>query len=253
MRFRPSILALALLFPSLATAGPTGGGGGSGPGGRLGQVSGGLRGGGARPPRVGGSGGGTSAIIYAPVVVVDGTQTIVYRRKPAPPDGAGGGAKMEAYAGAQGVHESQGAWHVELGVRDGLFRLRGAVTRYYEEQRDGRNLTLTIPALIGGIRIDGGGPTRVFLEGGFVGARTRNDMVADSSLTGGLGGIRLEHRMTRDATFIGEVHEMVFFQDDVRAHSARVGVKFNVLQASLRVLDFNVGPALYGPEIGLAF
>jgi hypothetical protein len=269
MRIRPCVLALALLAPSLAIAGETGGGGkGNGGGGRLGQVSGGLRGGGQnnpptpppQPPRGGGgsAGNGTDRLIYAPIVVASAAPIVVLDdrqmvRRVRSESKPGGTAKIEAYVAGQKVVESQGAWHVELGIRDRLFALRVSVNRYYEEQPDNSTLTLTMPALIGGVRVDDHrGPTHVFLELGMVNAKTHNDPVMDSSLTGGLAGIRLEHRLTRETSLVGEIHEM-FFESSVRAHSGRVGIRYNMLQASFRALDFNVGPALYGPEIGLQF
>ena len=248
MRLLPAVLALVLFEPIVA-AHPTGGSGGNGgSGGRLGGVSGGLRG--TNRPSVNSAGGGTNGIIYAPrVVVVEGGASVV-PSAPKPPDG--GPAQIEAYFGASKIHESDGMWNAELGIRDGLFRLGASLTRYYETQRDGSQLTLTMPSLIGGMRIDDRGPTRVYLELGFVNAKTRNDPVMDTSVTGGIGGVRLEHRLTRNATLVGTVHQMIFEQD-VRARSATIGIRFNVLQASFRVLDFNVGPALYGPELGLRF
>jgi hypothetical protein len=255
---RYPVIALALFVcPTLATAGPTGGNGGGG--GRLGDVSGGLRGPGGpgrsqpspAPSR------GTDSVVYAPVVVATATAPVVVEdgvvvRRVKPPLPDWGPSRIEGYAGAQRVHESEGAWHLELGVRDRVFGLRGQLTRYFEEQPGGSNLTLTMPALIASARISEPGPTRVYLEAGVIGARTRNDPVADSSYAGGIGGIRLEHRMTRSASVLGEAHAMMF-EDGVRAQSARVGVTYDVLQLSVRVLDFSVGPALYGPELGLKF
>jgi hypothetical protein len=39
----------------------------------------------------------------------------------------------------------------------------------------------------------------------------------------------------------------------VRAASVRAGVRYRHVQASFSVLDFNVGPALFGPELGIGF
>jgi hypothetical protein len=33
----------------------------------------------------------------------------------------------------------------------------------------------------------------------------------------------------------------------------RAGFRYGYVQASFSVLDFNVGPALYGPELGVRF
>ncbi|MBA2539896.1 MAG: hypothetical protein H0V17_09700 [Deltaproteobacteria bacterium] len=269
MRF--AAILFTLLLPLTAYAGETTEGG-SGGGGRLGKVSGGIRDSGGSGGRQGSGGNndhrGTRdreerrdergvAVVYVPVTV-DG---VVVSSPPPRPRWNGGPARFEAYVGAQKVHESEGSWTVELGIRDGLFRLGGSITRYYERQANPTGLassantsrlTMTMPSLIGGFRIDDRGPTKVYLELGAVNARTSGDVMGDSSITGGLGGVRIEHRMSKDLNLVGELHELMF-EDDVRAHSARAGVRFGVLQASFRVLDFNVGPPLYGPELGLKF
>jgi len=267
MRFLPVVLAL-VLFEPLASASPTNGGSGNnGGGGRLGQVSGGLRGGGGGGGGDHGGGGrtppaspdrehhgerGVVEVIPAGMVaggVVEGGVSVV-PSTPRPPDG--GRAHFEGYIGAHKVYESDGAFSAELGIRDRLFRIGVSVTRYYERQPDNSQLTLTVPALIGGIRIDGGGPTRAYLELGVVNSKTHNDPVMDTSIVGGLGGIRLEHPLTDHTTVVGTAHEMVF-EGDIRAHAITAGVRWGALQASFRVLDYNVGPALYGPELGLRF
>jgi hypothetical protein len=262
MRF--AAVLFTLLLPLTAHAGENGGGGNnSGGGGRLGKVSGGIH----TSGQSGGSNGGSSNndhrgqrdreerrdrrgvdVVYVPVTV-DG---VVVSAPPPRPRWDGGPAKIEAYVGAQKVYESEGSWTVELGIRDGLFRLGGSITRYYERQPDDSQLTMTMPSLLGGFRIDDRGPTKVYLELGAVNARTSGDVMGNSSITGGVGGVRIEHRLGKSTQLLGELHEMVF-EDDVRAHSARVGVKFGMLQASFRALDFNVGPPLYGPELGLRF
>jgi hypothetical protein len=249
------------LMSSTAFAEETGGHSG---GGRLGQVSSGL--GGATGGSDGGSrSGGDSErqrtgndsvrdpVIRRDVVYIEngsGAVAAIQTKKKSRYDG--GTARLEAYVGAQKVYESEGSWTAELAIRDGLFRLGGQFTRYYETQPDGSNLTLSVPSLIGGVRVDDRGPTAVYLEGGLVGAKTKGDPDMDTSVAGALAGVRFEHHVTNRASVTAEVHEM-FFEDDVRAHSARVGLKVGIAQASFRILDLNVGPALYGPEFGLRF
>ncbi|MCW5802441.1 MAG: hypothetical protein KIT31_08640 [Deltaproteobacteria bacterium] len=268
MRRRPLLVAglLTLLVTSPALAGPDGGGRGGG-GGRLGQVVGGLsgaKGGGSGGGRSGGGGASASGnsntcrvgARVRPVYLLGGAG-IGLRGAPAPDTTQS--AKLELYAAAQRVHESDGAYHAELGVRDGRFRLTAAITHFYEPRPDNRGeVTLTMPSLVAGVRIDDGGPTSVWLLGGVVAAMTKVDGVTQfdpamtSSHTGGLGGARLEHQLTRKTSALGEVQRL-YFPDDVRATVFRTGLRFGFVQASFRVVDFNVGPALYGPEIGLRF
>jgi hypothetical protein len=74
----------------------------------------------------------------------------------------------------------------------------------------------------------------------------------DTSFVGAVVGVRLEMPLGSLATLVGNA-ELDIFSDHVTATSVCAGVKIGPLQASLRVLDFNVGPPLYGPELGLRF
>lgn len=161
-------------------------------------------------------------------------------------------ARVGGYLGAQKVFESDGAIALELAVSDRWLRLGGALTRFYERQPSGDTLTLTMPSLALGVRIDDSSATRVYLEAGVVGAMTKHDPMMDSSITGMLGGVVAEHSLSKQTTLIGAAR-LMGFQDDVRAASLRAGVRYRHVQASFSILDFNVGPALYGPEIGVGF
>lgn len=262
---RPVLLTLALSIPSLAIleevaeAGRDGGGSSGGGGGRLGQVSSGL----ASATASGGSNGGgssspavtvwdpqrepyTRAEHAEPVIFLDPGVPVV--RRPEPPSDV----TVDFYAGAQKVYDSDGSLSAELAFNEGRFRLGGSISRYFERQPDRDALTLTLGALYVGFRIDDGGPTRAYLEFGAVGARTHNDPVMDSSVGGLLGGALMEHRVSRGLTVLAEA-QVMGFEHDVRAGALRAGVRHGHLQASLRYVDFNVGPSLFGPEVGLSF
>jgi hypothetical protein len=161
-------------------------------------------------------------------------------------------ARVAGYVGAQKVFESDGAFSLELAISDRWLRLGGALTRFYERQPSGDTLTLTMPSLALGVRIDDSSATRVYFEAGVVGAMTKHDPMMDSSITGMLGGVVAEHELSKQTTLIGAAR-LMGFQDDVRAASLRAGVRYRHVQASFSILDFNVGPALYGPEIGVGF
>jgi hypothetical protein len=261
------LLALSIsIVPLVAEADRDRGGSGGG-GGRLGQVSSGLReatgggsnGGGAPVVRDHRGDGGhdhrdhdyydpTPGVYVEPGIVVGGSDPTAAGAPPPPRD-----VSIDAFAGGQWVHESDGALQLDLAFNDGRFRLGGSLSRYYEQQpEEASPLTFTLASLYMGLRIDDGGPTRVHLEAGAVGARTGNDPVMDSSVGGFVGGVRIEHRLQRGLALIGDAQAMVFEQD-VRAGAVRVGVRLGYFQAALRYLDLNVGPALYGPEIGLSF
>jgi hypothetical protein len=185
------------------------------------------------------------------VVVAPGGVYETENPSSAPP--RGGIAGVSGYVGGQMVFESDGALAVELAVADRWFRIGGTLTRFYEKQQGGETLTLTMPSLALGVRVDDSEATRVYLEAGVVGALTRNDpMAMDTSITGAVGGVHAEHSLTKNTTLIGAA-KLMAFQDDVRASSVRAGVRYRHVQASFSVLDFNVGPALYGPELGIGF
>jgi hypothetical protein len=261
---RPVLLALSFSIssvPLLASADRHGGGGGGG-GGRLGQVSSGL---GAATGGFGNGGGGAPSPspgmdphvyrdhrydgvayvepVYLPSV---GGAVATGPTRPSPP------VSVDFYAGAQKVYESDGSLSLELAFNEGRFRFGGTLSRYFERQEGDPALTLTLGTLYIGWRIDDGGPTRAYLEFGAVGAETRHDPVIDSSVGGLLGGVRVEHRTSRLVSWIGDAQAMAF-EDDVRAGAIRAGLRIGHVQATLRYFDFNVGPALYGPEVGLRF
>ena len=262
----PFLVALSLSIPIVplsAEAGRHGGGGDGGGGGRLGQVSSGLG------RATGGSGPSPSAgpTTFREPRVCDDRYDGVYAGAPvvieggvagdALPEGAAQPSPprrvfVDFYAGAQKVYESDGSVSADLAFNEGRFRLGGSITRYYERQEGLDPLTFTVGSLYIGYRIDDGGPTKAYLEAGAVGARTRNDPVMDSSVGGLLGGVRVEHTLNRRLAVIGDA-QVMGFEDDVQGGAVRAGVRLGHLQATVRYFDLNVGPALFGPEVGLAF
>jgi hypothetical protein len=254
---RPSIVVAALVLPmSYAAADRVGGSGGGGP---LSQTSSGISA--ATGGSSGASSGGSSAPVttspsaatyydagYDPYTGV-GTAVIL---DGSVPNYTGDRAQFELYAGVQKVHDSDGSWNFEASVTDFRLRIKLGVARYYETLTSGDRLTMTMPQLTIGWRIDDLGATAVYLEGGGATASTKGDPMADSSITGPLLGTRVEHRLGARTTAIGDAAAM-WFGDGVRAYQARIGLRYGPVEGSVRVLDFNVGPPLYGPELGLRF
>ncbi len=255
-----SVLAVQLLAIASASARPTPGSDDDG-GGRLGQVTGGID----RATGAGGDrGGGTSrddervyeGDLYRRryegeyVVTVDRAGTVVRRTRVRSLPTAGP-ARVDLFLGIQKVVESDRSYSASLSFEDKWFRLAGAVSEYREDRMDGGTTAMTVPTLLLGARISGPGPTRAFLEGGVAIARTKNDDAVGSNITGPIAGIHLEHQL-RGPAIVGDAHVMMF-EAGIKAYRGRVGVRVGVLELGLRVLDFNVGPALYGPEVGLSF
>lgn len=266
-----SILSF-LLIADHAAAGPLGGGGGGGGGGRgpLGRTSGGI-GAATGSSSSSSSSGGTHATSDDPdyregerchdrhgrealcrttatgIVIVEPLES-----EPARPY-TGDRAKLDFYAGAQKVVDSEGSLTLEAAISDGYrFRMIGTLHHYFESQPDMSRITMTMPTLMAGVRIDDLGATAVHVDGGVVHASTKGDVMGNSSITGPIIGLSVEHRLTRKTSLLGDVRTM-WFEDDVRANGGRVGIRHGYLQAALRVLDFNVGPALWGPEVGVRF
>ncbi len=244
----------------VATAGPRGGHGGEG-GGPLSSTSSGL----GDAARRGGGGGGSGPIVTSeperstvyvedtrpPTVMVGGETVVVVKRRQRPtlpmPK-----AHFEGYVGASKVVDSDESFTAEVGVVDDWFRVDGSYTRYYEAQQLGMPmLQLSMPKITGGVRVYEQG-AKIYVTGGVVGAKTKNDPTMDSSFVGAVAGVRLDTPLGDLATLVGNA-ELNIFSDHVTATSVCAGVKVGPLQASLRLLDFNVGPPLYGPELGLRF
>jgi hypothetical protein len=186
-------------------------------------------------------------------VVMYGGQ-VVRVREPAEDDAPApaGTATVDFYAGAQKVMDSDGSASFELGVTQRRFRLGGTFSHYVERQPGAGAISMSVPTMTVGVRIDDLSRTAVILEGGAVHARTNGDVMGDSQVTGPLAGMRVERELTAELSLVGDVQQM-WFEDDVRATAGKIGVRYRHVQASLRVLDFNVGPALWGPEAGVRF
>lgn len=195
----------------------------------------------------------TRACARRTIAVVDAPDAMLETEAQAGAPSSPGTGRVTGYVGALKVFDSDGALALELAVSDRWMRVGGTLTRFYERQPGGAALTLTVPSLAFGVRLDDSETTRVYLEGGVVAALTRNDpMMMDSSINGVLGGVHAEHSLSKRTTLIGAA-KLMGFEDDIRAASLRAGIRYRHVQASFTVLDFNVGPALYGPEIGFGF
>ena len=275
---RPFVLALLSLpvVVSTAAAERVGGGGKKGGGGALSRVSAGLS-----SATGGGTTSTTSTSNYDPHHVddevrgcydrhgrfyeredpryrtVDCPAYVMYsghvvRRRTPKLGPSNSEADLDFYAGAQKVHDSDGSASIEVAVTDGRLRVGGTFTRYFERLQGGGVLHMSLPTLLGGLRIDDMGATAVFLEGGVAHARTHGDPMSDTKITGPIAGMRVEHALSPKLSVLGDIQQM-WFRDEIRATAGRVGVRYGHVQAGFRVLDFNVGPALFGPEVGVRF
>ena len=161
------------------------------------------------------------------------------------------GATVTGFAAAQKVIGSDGSLSLALAVVDRRLRLDGSLTQYYETEMTGARVTMLAPEVSLGVHLGADAPTRLWLQTGVMYLST-NDPAGSTSNAGPTLGARLEHTVSSDLSFAGTV-EAAYLQDGVRGVAGRVGVRFHHVEAALRVLDLNVGPALYGPELGVGF
>ena len=161
------------------------------------------------------------------------------------------GAIVTGFAAAQKVIGSDGSLSLALAVVDRRFRLDGSLTQYYETEMTGARVTMLAPEVSFGVHLGAEAPTQLWLQTGVMYLST-NDPAGSTSNAGPTFGARLEHTVSSDLSLAGTV-EAAWLQDGVRGVAGRVGVRFHHVEAALRVLDLNVGPALYGPELGVGF
>jgi hypothetical protein len=280
---RSSIAALVLLTSTSVFAGshggsepPPGRGGSSGPlghvskgigdaaGGGGGGGQGGARGSGEDPdfqgvdihPHYDTSRGGMYQRVYdgADIVVIDSQNHVVQRIHPPDPEVNRVTARLDLFLGLQKVIDSNTAFNATAAITDDWFRLTAYGSRYWEDRMDGNGkLTMTMGGGTFGFPVQIGGRSAAYLEGGVVLLKTSNnpDPDDDSAITGGKVGLHLEQGL-RKTTIVGDAHALLF-EAGIRAFEGRLGVRYGKLEGAIRVLDFNVGPALYGPELGVAF
>ena len=155
-------------------------------------------------------------------------------------------ARLAGYIGIQKVHDSDGSGTVELAVTDYRFRLSGALSHYVEDQGDGGRTTLTLPSVMVGLRLTGRGNTQLYIDGGVSVAMSRGAPAMDTSITAPTIGAQLVQYVNPKLALLADARAM-WFEDDITAVAGKVGIKFGHAQLSMRVLDFNVGPTLWGP------
>jgi len=251
MRPFVALAIVALATPVYAGSHQSGGGGG-----RLSQVSAGIHGAVASSSTPAGSGAGDlsteanyvecGSCQSAVLPVAIGARGVAVASPPQP------AAIVEGYAAAQKVFESTGSVSLALSVVDRHLRFNVGVTQYYEDRMDGGRLTMMMPSLSAGVRLDTASATQVWLEGGATAARIKGDPAGDSTLVAPTLGARVVHPLSPRLALLGDAEGM-FFSHDVRAFGGRVGVRFEHVEVAFRALDFNVGPALFGPELGVGF
>lgn len=249
-----SVVAIVLASTSLAFAGSTKNDNSKSSGGRLGSVSSGIDRATPKPskdPQPSRSEPSRDRG-ETEVVVVDSCCYASLEEPPAKPFvwpkldvGATG------FAGAQKVVESDGSLSLELSlVFSRKFRINAAVSHYFEDTMPDRRVTMNIPSLTMGVRLGPPGRTAVWIEGGVAHVAT-NDPAGSSSITGSLAQLRLEHQLDRKTALTATGGALLF--SELQAMTARAAVRIHHVELGVRYMDFTVGPALWGPEVGIGF
>jgi hypothetical protein len=180
----------------------------------------------------------------------DGSYAVVPVAQPWEPPGPQ--PRVDLYLGVQDVRDSDGSVSLALRASHEWFGIGFAGTSYFEEVPHGpdgpESIRLDVWGLSGALRIVGGGaePTELWLSGGLAGASS-----SEFQIFGGVVGAELDHRLGGELG-IGASARLYAWQDDVRATELGVAARASVLRIGYRVLAFNVGPPLKGPELGIA-
>ena len=164
----------------------------------------------------------------------------------APPPPNAPGAHLYLYLGGQSVVDSNGSLTLEMRAWYEDFGLGVRQTSYFEEAHP-RWLRLDLWAVSGHFRVlADDDDNELWIEGGLGGLRTIDEIY----LLGMQGAARVEHAF-RPSISVGAEARIYVLEDKVRATEARATFRASVLYLSYRVVDFNVGPPLHGPEVGL--
>lgn len=161
-----------------------------------------------------------------------------------------GPARLDLYLGAHSVVGSDGAMLGEVRASKDWLGLGVSGIRYVEHVEDGKredNVSLYLTAFTISGRLLQHDTTEMWLDGGLaVSGSSEYD-----SILGTAWSLRGEHGLNPDLALRGQARYYVL-EHDVSAVEAWGGVRAWFLQAGYRVLKFNVGPALHGPEAGVA-
>ena len=153
------------------------------------------------------------------------------------------------YLGIHSVEGSNGAGVASLRSTFGDNGLELDDIRYFERMTDGDYLSMDVWSMSLAHRAVGfgrGERTSLWLKGGLAGAHSDG-----LGLFGAVVGAELAHNLGPSLGFETGARYF-FYQDDIRAVELRAGVAASILRVSYRMLRFDVGPPLRGPEIGVA-
>lgn len=165
----------------------------------------------------------------------------------APPPPGTPGAHLYLYLAGQSVVDSNSSVTLDMRAWYDDFGLGVRQTSFFEEAQP-KWLRLDLWTVSAHYRVLHDRGDELWIEGGLGGLRTIDDL----TMIGFQGGLRAEHELRPLLSVTGEAR-MYLLEYDVRATEARAALKVSILYLSYRVVDFNVGPPLHGPELGIGF
>ncbi len=161
------------------------------------------------------------------------------------------GTDVTVYFGLAAVEDSDGAMAMSLRASYGDLGLEIADTKYFErdERMPSDYLTMDVWTLGFAYRAVAAGAderTAIWLKGGLAGASSYG-----LSVLGAVGGAELAHNVSSTLGLHSSAR-LFAYQDGIRGVELRTGFAASIVRVSYRVLKFNVGPALRGPEVGVS-
>lgn len=153
------------------------------------------------------------------------------------------------YLGVQSVDDSDGSLTLELRANYGDFGIALRDTSFFEDggPTAADDLRLDLWSIGGQYRAHRTWRTQAWLEGGLGGVEQSTDL----SLLGWYVGARGQRRLGGELA--AEVGVRRYdLEDDITANEVTAALRASILRVSYRYVDFNVGPPLQGPEVGVA-
>ncbi len=251
---RPLVMAAGLALAAAPAAASPSKEEGGGP---LSQVVNGLK---EKSGQTGGGGSGGGAVgdpapSTPPPESNWGVSGAVYTGEYGPPPAGlgpyptGGDTETRIYLGLHSVEGSNGAGVASLRSSFGDNGLELDDIRYFERMADGQYLSMDVWSMSlahRAVATGKGNRTALWLKGGLAGAHSDG-----LGLFGAVVGAELTHNLGPSLGFETGARYF-FYQDDIRAVELRAGVAASILRVSYRLLRFDVGPPLRGPELGVA-
>ena len=157
-------------------------------------------------------------------------------------------ANLSAFLGIQSVVGSDGAGTAEVRASFEDFGIGVAVSRYWE----GATMTqgsvhLDDLRLFGSYRLMHDGPTSVWLDAGGAAVLA----LEDQTLIGATAGLRVERHVAGDIGVTFHARGS-YYRHNIIGVESEVAVDLWLLRVGYRLLAFDVGPPLHGPEVGIS-